>query len=71
MKRISGETGSCFASNAELCKRTGMKLTKLNQVKKKLASPRESLDGASLISIKKRKRPDGGLDTMLLLINDI
>lgn len=64
MKRIAGDRGSCFKSNANLILEIGCKKTKLKEIKK-------SLEDIGLITITKRKNSDGGDSPDLIEIVDI
>lgn len=67
-KRIAGDQGKCWASQESIAKMAGIGLTKLREIKKELAKPRELLGNVPLIYVQ--KRADSG-ESDIITIEDI
>ena len=70
-KRIAGDGGACWKSNAAIADECHISTRTLQRVKKQLASPYEELNGLPLIKIEHRKTEEGDPDTDLITIVDL
>lgn len=71
IKRIAGDRGGSFASNAKLAERCNMSERKLIECKSILCQPFSQLGNKPLIIIEKRFREDGSPETTLITIEDV
>ena len=70
-KKVAGDRGSCFETNAKTAEICNMSVTSVKEKRKSLALPRDKIGGKSLIIVTERKRKDGNHAPTLIEIVDI
>jgi hypothetical protein len=66
MRRVAGETGECWQSTDTLAKACGMSTGSVSKAKKKLLTPRDELNGKTLIL-----RSDTNKSSDCFIVNDV
>lgn len=71
LKRIAGDSGSCFSSNTKLGEKLKMTAKTFANFKDDLEKPFDMLGGLSLIESQERNTPEKGRQSDLVTITDI